>query len=309
MKDRSTYLKEDYQSKNPVPDAFIHGKKFEDLNLMDSFLFESATEKPDAAVLLSRVIIERVLGRKVGNLIVQSQKDLKGVNINSHGIRMDVYTMEIENGKDENEVTCVYDIEPNNYLDDIPHRNRYYQSMIDSKLLPTGKLYEKLPDMFSIWILPYDPFGDDRMIYTVKNIVTENDQIVYNDGVTKVFLYTGGSKGGSDSLKDLLAFMEKSDRYHAVDGELSKIMDVIDAVKSSPEERKRYMGILSVVDYEKRDARQAGIIQGTIQTCHSLGIERHVTKEKIMEQFTLDENRAEEYLMLYWNEKSKTENF
>ena len=33
----------------------------------------------------------------------------------------------------------------------------------------------KLPDIFMIWILPYDPFGDGRMIYTVKNMVVENN--------------------------------------------------------------------------------------------------------------------------------------
>ena len=47
--------------------------------------------------------------------------------------------------------------------------------------------------MFSIWILPYDPFGNDRIIYTVKNKVEENNQIVYNDGVTKIYLYTKGA--------------------------------------------------------------------------------------------------------------------
>jgi len=67
----------------------------------------------------------------------------------------------------------------------------YY--LIDCKLLPANTPYAKLPDMFSIWILPYDPFGDDRIIYTVKNKVEENNQIVYNDGVTKIYLYTKGA--------------------------------------------------------------------------------------------------------------------
>lgn len=322
MKHTSNVLQTIYQRNNPIPDGFTPEKKFEELNLMDSFLFESATEKTENAILLSRVVIERVLGRKVGHLTVQSQKDLKGVNTNQHGIRMDLYTAETKSDTDE-EIICVYDIEPNNYRDDMPRRNRYYQSLVDSKLLPSGLSYDKLPDLFSIWILPYDPFGDNRMIYTVKNIVVENDQIVHNDGVTKAFLYTGGCKGGSKELKNLLTFMETSDRSHAVDEELSKIMDIIETVKSSPEELKRYMGIMSVIDYEKRDAylkgemqgeergRSEGLIAGilgSIQMCHSLGIGRTTIKEKIMEQFTLDESKAEEYLTLYWNEENKTTN-
>ena len=63
---------------------------------MDSFLFESATEKPENALIISKVIIERTLGRKIKRLVVETQKNLKGININKHGIRMDVYTTEVD---------------------------------------------------------------------------------------------------------------------------------------------------------------------------------------------------------------------
>lgn len=36
--------------------------------------------------------------------------------------------------------------------------------------LHIGK-FKNLPQLVMIWILPYDPFGDDRMLYTVKNMV------------------------------------------------------------------------------------------------------------------------------------------
>ncbi len=254
--------------------------------------------------------------RKVKKLIVQPQKDLKGINVNKHGIRMDVYTEEIDEAPEGNQITCVYDIEPNNYYDnDIPRRNRYYQSLIDSNLLPTGEIYKRLPDMYSIWLLPYDPFGDNRMIYTVKNIVTENNQIVYNDGVTKLFLYTKGNVGGSQRLKELLNFMEKSVRDNAVDEELSEIMDIVDLAKSDPKERRRYMGIMGVIDYEKRDSYNEGVasgrsegielgraegIQAVINTCKLLGQDTDQTKSHIINQFDLTTEKANEYINLYW---------
>lgn len=40
----------------------------------------------------------------------------------------------------------------------------------------------------------YDPFGKDYMLYSVKNVVEEHPEIDYNDGVRKLFLYTGGKK-------------------------------------------------------------------------------------------------------------------
>ena len=276
-------------------------KTYEELTLMDSFLFESATENPQNALTISKIIIERTIGRKVRKLVVETQKDLKGININKHGIRMDVYTTEVDEATDDNETTCVYDIEPNNYReDDIPRRNRYYQSLIDCKLLPANTPYKKLPDIFSIWILPYDPFGDDRIIYTVKNKVEENNQIVYNDGVTKIYLYTKGEIGGSKKLKELLTFLDNPIPANAVDEELLAIQHIIDTVKSDSETRKRYMGIMGVIDYERRDAFEAGQIQGAISTCKFMELSKEQTKENLMKQFSMPENIAEDYLNLYW---------
>jgi len=324
MKITSNNLTQSYKGKTPLPEKTSHFKPYEELNLMDSFLFESTTEKPENAVIIAKPIIERATGKRVKNLIVHPQKDLKGINISAHGIRMDVYTEEIAETPGGNKVTCVYDIEPNNYYDkDIPRRNRYYQSMIDSKLLPGGEPYKTLPDMYSIWILPYDPFGDNRMIYTVKNIVAENNQIVYNDGVTKIFLYTKGTKGGSPELKQLLNFMEHSTRENAIDTDLSDIMDIVDTAKKDPKERGRYMGIMGVIDYEKRDSYNEGVefgrsegielgrsegielgrsegIRVTINTCKTLKQDMPATKSLIMTQFNLTNEKADEYINLYW---------
>lgn len=186
--------------------------------------------------------------------------------------------------------------------------------------------------MISIWILPYDPFGDERMIYTVKNIVTENNQIVYNDGVTKIFLYTGGTKGGSQRLKDLLIFMENPIRDNAVDEELLSILGIIDTIKGDPKESDRYMGIMGVIDYERRDAyedghatgyedghasgyqdgheegreegrkegHKEGRIQGAVENCKFMNADRDTAKAAIMRQFAVTEDKAEEYLKLYW---------
>lgn len=34
-----------------------------------------------------------------------------------------------------------------------------------------------------------------------KNLVVENNQIVYSDGIVKIFLYTKGTVGGSENLQ------------------------------------------------------------------------------------------------------------
>lgn len=79
--------------------------------------------------------------------------------------------------------------------------------MLEAKLFGRGTNFRDLPELISIWILPKDPFGCNQMIYTVKNVVVENNNLLYNDGVTKLFLYTEGRYGGSKKLKAMLKYM------------------------------------------------------------------------------------------------------
>lgn len=282
-------------------------RPLEELDMMDSFLFEAATEDVENAKKIAQVIIERAVGHRVEHLIIESQKSLKGMNVDKRGIRMDLYSTEQDVTK-EGRILRIYDIEPNNYYEkEIPRRNRFYQSLIDAKLLPKGAEFEKMPDVISIWILPYDPFGDDRMIYTVKNVVAENEKLSYNDGVCKIFLYTRGNKGGSTTLKNLLTYMEDTRKENAVDEELLQIQSIVDEVKCSDEERKRYMNLFGVIDYEKRDSFEAGHelgvqegVRGIISTCKAFGTDRARAKEELQKNFDLTEEKIEEFLKLYW---------
>lgn len=56
-------------------------------------------------------------------------------------------------------------------------RSRYSRALKDVKLLKAGEKYKKLPNYISIWILSYDPFGQNRMLYTVKNFVVEEKTV------------------------------------------------------------------------------------------------------------------------------------
>ena len=153
----------------------------------------------------------------------------------------------------------------------------------------------------------------------MKNVVTENEKLVYNDGVSKIFLYTKGTKGGSKELKALLTYMESTCKEKAVDEELLQIQSIVDAVKGSDRERERYMKLYGVIDYEKRDSfeegkqigRELGLqeghefglqegIQGMISTCKSLGADRERAKEELKKNYALTDEMAEAYLKLYW---------
>jgi len=312
----SDILYSDHKRENSISSNISQTKPLEELDMIDSFLFEGTTESIEDAKLIAGVIIRRATGHTVENLIVETEKQLKGISVNKRGIRIDVLATE----KDGEKILRIYDIEPNKYEEkDIPRRSRFYQSLIDSKLLPTDTKFKELPDSMSIWILPYDPFGDDRMLYTVKPLVVENNHLVYNDGVTKIFLYTKGTKGGSKELKELLTFMENTSSDNAVDEELAKIQRIVDKVKSRSDVKERYMTLQEVIDYEKRDSYEEGVeigraegielgrsegiklgIRGIISTCRSLKQSQLETRDILSTQFNCSKEKADEYINLYW---------
>ena len=305
----SDILYSDHKREASISSNISHARPLEELDMIDSFLFEGTTESIEDAKLIAGVIIKRATGHTVENLIVETEKQLKGISLNTRGIRMDVLATE----KDGEKALRIYDIEPNKYEEkDIPRRSRFYQSLIDSKLLPANTKFKELPDSISIWILPYDPFGDDRMLYTVKNMVAENNHLVYNDGVTKIFLYTKGTKGGSKELKELLTFMENTISDNAVDEELASIQQIVDKVKTRTDVKERYMTLQEVIDYEKRDSYEegveigraegiaVGIIQGTISTYKSFSQDTAQAKAHLINQFQLTNEKADEYINLYW---------
>ena len=271
-------------------------KSIQDLNLLDSFLFSTATIDPNNAKLIARVIIRRVFGWNLTNIEVETEKQYPGISVGQKGIRLDLEVIEKEDGK----IVRIFDIEPNAYIDKtIPKRSRYYQSLSDANHLDASKIYSYLPDYFSIWILPYDPFGYNRMIYTVKNIIVENPELEYNDGVTRVFLYTGGNIGGTEEIRTLLRYFIESNEENAVDSELKEIQNVVSDIKKDREVGERYMTLDDVINYEKRDSyiegKKSGIEEGVdkfISACRKMKHSDDDIINLLIEEFSLTKEEA-----------------
>ena len=61
-----------HQEQNPCK------KKLEDLNMMDSFLFDASTEDPEAASVIARTIVKRVTGHELKEFTLENQKQVSG---------------------------------------------------------------------------------------------------------------------------------------------------------------------------------------------------------------------------------------
>lgn len=289
-------------------------KSLQELNLIDAFLFSATTENPKDAELIAKIIIERATGKKVKEISVIPEKQLSGINMRKHGIRMDLYITESE----ENSVVKVYDIEPNKYdISEIPRRSRYNQALTDVKLLSAGEGYENLADYISVWILPKDPFGENRMVYTVQNSVVESSQIVYNDGVTKLFLYVDGEIGGSEELRNLLQYFSKSDEANVVDEDIKKLHKVVESIKKNQEMGEKFMTFITYqelakleAEYEvkqeaweegiregKKEGKKEGGILALIKTSRKYGASDEQIIENLIEEYELSEDEAKAYLV------------
>ena len=130
---------------------------------------------------------------------------------------------------------------------DLPKRSRFYNSMIDSKLLfPGGRSYNELNDVYIIIITPFDLFGKGLYKYTFDMACEEVPEVRLRDGVTRIFLNTRGTReeGVSKELIELLRYFEKSTAALAERSESERILRLhenIARIKASEEVGVKFM--------------------------------------------------------------------
>ncbi len=283
-------------------------RPLESLSIIDSFLFQEITEKEEDAKFIAKLIVKRVLGVELTDITVEVEKHINGVSRDKRGIRLDLRVTE----KDHKGIARIYNIEPNVYKENnLPYRSRYYQSLTDAKYLGSGEEFEKLPDIISIWILEHDPFGGNRSIYNVKNVIEEMPDMLYNDGIRSIFLYTRGELGGTKALKNLLKYISESNLTNVADIELETLHELVDGIKHREGIGDRYMTYGDVMDYERQIGYEQGVQQGIeqgieqgIQRGIEVLIESHInlnipeisTIKVLQDKYNINEERALELI-------------
>ena len=224
-------------------------RTLKELNLLDDFLIESVTSYPRIGEEFSRELLQIIFNRKFGKLTVTPQKVYYGADTIYHGTRLDVY---LEENEDElsGEAAAIFDVEPNQICDSVsikslPKRVRFYHAKIDSRSLKAGDSYNKLKRVIVVMITPFDPFGYNRMIYTVKNAIIELPEAEYEDGAMTLFLYTkGNNEGMAEDLQKLLTYMENSTEENATTEVLRRIHGMVETVRNDGEVSEKYMKVL-----------------------------------------------------------------
>ena len=301
-------------------------KELQELDLINNFLFGSVLTHPVYGPRLGRILLEKMLGRKVGELVVTPQKTVFGSDTNLHGICLDV---QLEETGDK---TTVYDIEPE--LDSrlksvkaLPRRARFYHAKMTSRGLKSGEEYGALINEIIMFITPFDPFGLNRMLYTVKNCCVERPDMPYEDGALTLFFYTKGNEGiPSEEIKQLLTYMEDSSKENVTSEFLQEIHNMVEHVKHDEEVSLKYMifwqsaeGFKDYIREEVREevreearkeghaeglaeGRAEGLSQG-IESYILDNVEENVPKDRIIAKltkiFSLSPDEAEVYYNKY----------
>ena len=213
---------------------------------------------------------------------VAAQKVFYGADSDMHGTRLDVY-MEADIEENAEERATVYDMEPDQKSSEadrkiLPRRVRFYHAKIAARSLQAGLDYDKLKNVVIIMILPFDPFGWNRMRYTVKNRCLEVPGMEYEDGASTLFLYTKGTEGElAEELKQLLCYMENTTYENAVNEDLRKIHGMVETVKRDPEVTVKYMRLWEEFERRLAEGEAIGIEKGMAKG-EAIGIERGIEK-------------------------------
>lgn len=232
-------------------------KPLKDLTLLDRFLFSEVMEDPRNL----ETVLEIILGREVLlRYLPQTEKEQRNSPLSRY-IRLDVWGEDQEGN--------VYDVEVQKQdTRNLSRRSRFYQGMIDGKMLRPGEVdFNCLKDSYIIIITPFDPFGAGKYQYTFRMSCLEESGITLEDGALRIFLNTRGqnSEEVSPELAELLKFMEHTNQQPGegyVSSRIQVLKKRIDDIKSSEEVGVKYMQEWEEREIEKREAHEEGRRQG-----------------------------------------------
>lgn len=231
--------------------------QLKDLTLLDRFLFSETIEDPRNL----QIILEIILGKEVLlKYLPQPEKEQKKSPLYRY-IRVDVWSEDIYN--------TVYDVEVQKKdTRNLPRRSRFYQSLMDGRLLKPGESdFNQLKDICLIIIAPFDIFGYEKYQYTFEMRCREVPQLAMEDGATRIFLNTHGknSEDVSPELVELLYYMEHSNQRTSVSYQSSRVRELqgnVNTIVENEEMGVRFMQAWEELLLERQEGREEGLQLG-----------------------------------------------
>lgn len=227
-------------------------------NLSDFALFLSVMKNKSAYECTLSIILEE-------EHIELKEVKVEEVILNRSGkraIRLDAWA------KDENNREFDMEMQNDSADDNLPRRSRFYQGMLDTPILKSGKRtkYKHLPSTTIIFITQEDIFEKDLAKYTFTEQCEEVKGLHLEDGTSKIFLNMS-SKNGSKELISLLQYMKDTTLDNpgilVKDPRILQLDKIVNEVKESEEWEAVQMNIFEIgVSYGEERGEERGEKRG-----------------------------------------------
>ena len=239
----------------------------------------------DFALFLSVMKVKEAYEDVLGIILDEPDLTLKEVKVeqvvlNKSGkraIRLDAWALDEKDRQ--------FDMEMQNVSDkkEIRRRARYYQGMIDTPVLKSGKetRYRYLPSTVIIFITQEDIFGRDLAKYTFSEQCEELGDLPLEDGTKKIFLNMA-SKNGRPELISLLQYMKNTTLNNPEiivrDERIVDLDRIVGEVKQSEEWEAVKMNILEIgLEAGRKEGLRIGREEG-IEKGREEGIEKGINE-------------------------------
>lgn len=237
------------------------------LNVIDDIFFHKIAEDPEVCEEILQIILENP---KLKVIQCQVQRFLR--NNGAHSVILDALC-ELDDGSLANiEVQKADD-------DNHQKRVRFNESNIDTLFAEKGIKYEKLPDIYMVFISKFDIFGKGRTMYHVDRVIRETGDVVEN-GIYELYLNLAVDDG--TEIAQLMQYFKTSV------GTNEKFEKLCNRVEYFKHERKgvKIMETLfeQYVAKEKAESLKRGI-KSTIRAYFKCKYSPEAAKEAVLEEY------------------------
>lgn len=230
--------------------------------------------------MLSKNVLEIILGVEIERVVIIEKEKQIDHTPDGRSIRLDIYVRD--------EKCTVYNIEMQvENKKDIPKRSRYYQGLLDAKILPSGaKDYNQLKNSYVIFICLFDPFGLEKCFYSFEERCLEQPSFPLGDGTKKIFLNTSGRNRGeiTDDLREFLDYIKAPDTTKLQSEKVKMVDERVNKVKTDVEVRSKYMTLANWIEEKCDQARELAMEEGRAEgraEGHSTGLQEGKIESKV----------------------------
>lgn len=265
-----------------LPSGKTETINFNEIGITNDFMFGTVFRDPERC----RELLQRILRIRIVEIkIVEAQKTIKGTFLGK-GIRIDIYAKDSDGN--------AYDIEMQTTEEkDLHLRTRYYHSEMDSYQIRAGQKYFNLKQSVVIFICTYDPFKDNKSIYSFSTICEENKELILDDKRHTYFVNIYGNREGIDEetakLLDYFKTGKPTDPY------TRNIQDQVELIRDDDDWRENYMTIEMKMDQKYEQGRKIGKTEGE-QHRDKVLIFKWLEKGKTVKEIAEDLDKSEDYV-------------